>query len=776
MKRSPTACLLLAVWLVALAALGGYVQRTLTIGTDLRLFLPHPQTAEERLLLQEVGAGPGSRLLVVAIAGAEPIELAAASQALAARLSASEHFSLVANGEISPEALPDELLPYRYLLSPTFDQRPLDADFLRGELTARLADLAAPGSAFLESLLPRDPTLELLTLVRRWQPVHEPHRQYEVWFDETGTRALLVAETRAAAFDPDRQQLALDELHAAFREIDPEQRLRFTTSGAGAFSALMKERTAAEAGSRGTLATVALIALLLLVYRRTDTVLLGALPLASGALAGLFAVTSLFGVTHGITLAFGFTLLGVALDYPMHVFSHQRRGRPAIETARALWPTLATGVASTCIGYFAFAFSGVTGLVQLACFTVTGLAAAGLSTRFLLPYVMTPAAHVHADAPALAGLWNRLQVVRLPRWLAPGAAVIAVMIIAAAPGPTWENDLSKLTPVPEQLLKEDAQLRAQLGTPDLRYLLAVEAPDIEQALMRLEGLDAAIEALQQRGAIAGYQHAARYLPSARTQLARRERLPAPTALQAALSRAIEDTAFRPDVFAPFLRDAERARSLPPLTLDSLRATALGATLDMLLRQRAEGVLALVAFTGVMDPAALQDIALAAGPNAILLDMRAASESLVARQRARILWMLVIAGVLLVVTVAVALRERSRVLRTLAPVALSCLLLLALLRAAGGSLTLFHLVALTLAAGLGLDYALFFERAARRGAEDGRHTLHAVLVCAGSTLLVFALLATSSLPVLRAIGVTVALGVLLNVVLAALLIKRAPDDS
>src|SRR5690606_14173825 len=138
MKRSPTACLLLAVWLVVLAALGGYVQRTLTIGTDLRLFLPHPQTAEERLLLQEVGAGPGSRLLVVAIAGAEPIELAAASQALAARLSASEHFSLIANGEISPEALPDELLPYRYLLSPTFDQRPLDADFLRGELTARL--------------------------------------------------------------------------------------------------------------------------------------------------------------------------------------------------------------------------------------------------------------------------------------------------------------------------------------------------------------------------------------------------------------------------------------------------------------------------------------------------------------------------------------------------------------------------------------------------------------------------------------------------------------
>jgi len=64
---------------------------------------------------------------------------------------------------------------------------------------------------------------------------------------------------------------------------------------------------------------------------------------------------------------------------------------------------------------------------------------------------------------------------------------------------------------------------------------------------------------------------------------------------------------------------------------------------------------------------------------------------------------------------------------------------------------------TLAAGLGLHYALFFERRTDSAAEE-RRTLHATLICVGSAVLVFGLLATSTLPVLRAIGLTVALGV------------------
>jgi predicted exporter len=131
----------------------------------------------------------------------------------------------------------------------------------------------------------------------------------------------------------------------------------------------------------------------------------------------------------------------------------------------------------------------------------------------------------------------------------------------------------------------------------------------------------------------------------------------------------------------------------------------------------------------------------------------------------------VAALLLALTVWIALRDPRRVARVLLPMALTTLLVLAVLRGFGVELNLFHLVALILGAGLGLDYALFFDHAGDDRADQLR-TLHALIVCSLMTLLVFSLLALSSIPVLRAIGTTVTLSVVFNFALA-LLVSRQP---
>lgn len=771
MKRTRRAFLILFAWVALLAGLTWFVQRQLQIGTDLRLFLPSPTTVEQQLLLEEIGEGPASRVMVISLAGAAPEQLADASRALTEQLQANALFSLVTNGEMSLESVPDELLAYRYLLSPTLDQRPLDAKYLHRQLQERARDLASPAGAFLEPWLPRDPTLELLQVLLRWQPMQEPNRLYDVWFDRDGRRALLLAQTRAAAFDPDRQRLVVDELNAAAERLAREDGIEMTFSGAGKFSVLMEQRTRGEAEFLGTAATIGMIVLLLVAYRRIGAVVLSALPLASAVLAGLAAVSALFGTVHGITLAFGFTLIGVAQDYPLHLLSHRQPNRPAVEVARELWPTLATGVASTCIAYLTFLFSGVVGLAQLACFTVAGLAVAGLATRYGLPALMSPEGRDFGESAWLDKVWRRMERLPRPLWAGVAAIVVSIAAIWLAPQPMWESDLSRLTPVPRELLMQDQELRSELGTPDVRYLLVISAPDTEYALQRLEQLDEPLQSLVADGAITGYDHAARYLPTAEKQRQRQARLPEPRRLRADMAAAVEETPFRPDVFEPFFEDVEKARRLPLLTVEKLRDSPLGVSIDMLLTRQGDGTTALVTFSGVSDVAALEHFAQAAGPDVTLLDTKNASETLVTQQRIKILWSLAIAAVLLAAVVTFSLRRASRVWRVLAPMALTTLLIVAVLQASGVSMTLFHLIALILAAGLGLDYALFFEHAATDPMEQ-RRTLHAVLVCSASTLMVFALLATSSLPVLRAIGSTVSLGVVFNFVLALLLTRPA----
>jgi predicted exporter len=758
MKGMTRGAALLGVWLLALALLYLVVAHTLRLSSDLRLFLPEAATREQRLVLEGIGEGPASRMLLIALGGADTGTLARVSRQLVDALRASPAFLRIDNG--SAQAIPDFVTRYRYLLSPAMDQRRLDAAALREALVARLQDLASPAAPLIEPFVPSDPTLEVLSIAESWEPPQAPRMIEGAWFDTAGTRALLVAETRAAGFDPDGQQRALSLLETAFEAARGDSGVRITVSGPGRFSALMKERTQREASWLGTAAAIALLLLMFIAYRRPRVLLLAALPLASAALAGLACVSVIYGSVHGITLAFGFTLIGIAQDYPVHLFSHQYRGLDPAANARALWPTLATGVASTCIGYLAFVGAGVTGLTQLAWFTIAGLVVAGLSTRYLLPFIagedFRDAAEYRHLGRIEAGL--RLPVLTPLRYASVASACLAIAFLA--PGRFWENDLGALTPVPAELLRHDAALRRELGAPDVRYLAAITAATVQQGLERLEDVTPSLNALVADGAISGFDDAARYLPSARRQRERQQSLPAPAELADALSAARQGLPFRAGVFAPFLRDVAHSRELPPLEPAALGSSPEAPLLEGMLRQTGGQQTALVVFSGVSMPQRLVNWAAAAGPGVVLIDLKRESEALVIRQRERMLWCLAAAGLLLVAMVRASLGNWQRAIRVLAPMVLATLATLAALRMAGLALNLFHLISLVLAAGLGLDYALFFERAGPDRKERLR-TLHAILVCAASTLLVFALLSASSLPVLRSIGMTVALGVLFN---------------
>jgi predicted exporter len=759
----------LAAWLLALTALAAYALHTLHISTDLRSFMPPPQTPDQQLLMEQIGEGPGSRLLLLAIDGAPQERLAELSRGLASKLHADAHFEQVINGAFDPSTLDEAWLPYRWLLSPTLDHHALDADYLAEQLEQRVEDFGSPASALLKPLLPRDPTLEVLALAQRWSPPKAPALRDGVWFSSEGA-ALLLAETRAAGFDPTEQGAAIDALNVAFRALPDVGEAKLTLSGPGWFTVLINAKTRGEADRIGAVSTIGFILLLLIAYRSLPSLLLAGLPVLSGGLAGVAALALMFGSAHGITLAFGFTLLGVAQEYPIRVLSHRRAGEDALTSVRALWPLLATAIVSAAIAYLAFFASGVTGLQQLAVFTIAGLLAAGLSTRYLLPRVLPARFRDAADTPGLARAAQAIDMLARPRWLPWVLAAIGLVVLWRAPGPMWENDLAALTPVPQDLLLRDAKLRGELGAPDVRYLLVLRAADADGVLALSESVEAQIDALAKQGALDAAELPSRYLPSIATQRARQAKLPDRATLAASLASASADLPFRAGLFEPFLADVEAARSLAPLSADAFAKSPLGARLASMLVKRDDGWLGLATLSGVRDATALAKFADASAGRVRLLDLKGASESLVVAYRERILHALGVALVLLALTVVIALRSLRRALHVLAPMTLATLLVIVVERASGLSLSLFHLVAVTLAAGLGLHYALFFERPVADAAE-GRRTLHATLVCVLSALLVFGLQALSSLPVLRAIGLTVALGVGFHFCLSILMARE-----
>ena len=84
-----------------------------------------------------------------------------------------------------------------------------------------------------------------------------------------------------------------------------------------------------------------------------------------------------------------------------------------------------------------------------------------------------------------------------------------------------------------------------------------------------------------------------------------------------------------------------------------------------------------------------------------------------------------------------------------------------------------IVSLMLVAGIGVDYALFATQEFP-DEEEFRATRRSLMVCGISTIGVFGILATSSIPVLHEIGVTVASGTLVAYLLSLLLTSRGRE--
>lgn len=736
----------LLVALLLAAACAGYLALEGRVSTDLADFLP-AGGADDGLLLEQLRDGRAARVLLLAVEGGDALARRRLSQAVLDLLLRQPQIARAYNGSPEPDGETLELLfRYRYLLS----RQSLEEANLRPQLLQRLAELRSPVAPLDKRLLPADPTAAFSDVLARLRPAHSPRQRDGVWVSPDGNRALLVAELRPQGLDVAAQAALVAAIERGFAQLPQSGNARLLISGPARFAAEASERIRFETQWLSILASALLTLFLLVIYRSPRLVLLSALPLGGGVLAATAVTHLLFDGIHAITLAFGVTILGVAIDYPLHLFSHLR-GRSPAEALRRVWPTLRLGVATTLAGYAALAFTEFPGLAQLGVFAGVGVAVAAAATRWLLPGLLV--ALPTRDAPPL-----RLAPT-LPAWLplALAAAAGLALLGAAQHRPVWEDKLAALSPVPGPALALDRELREQLGAAEPGQLVLIRGADPQEALERSERVLPLLDDLVAAGTIRHYQAAATLLPSARTQLARRAVLPESTALAAALEAAQQGLPFRADAFRPFLDEVADARRLEPLTPERLSGL-LALRLEDLLHRQGDGWTAVIPLGGVRDPAgvaaALTGVEL---PGVRYLDLARASSALVADFRNQALERLAWGGAGLLLILALGLRSPLAALRAVAPIVVAAAATIASLLWLGFALSLFHLISLLLVVGIGLDYSLFFREWRYRPEAQGA-TLHALLVCFGSTLGVFGILALSSLPVLQAIGSTVAVGV------------------
>ncbi|MHB8258173.1 MAG: MMPL family transporter [Acidiferrobacterales bacterium] len=764
----------LGLWLALLLACVLVIAKTRFV-SDLSAFMPKAPNARQRLLVDQFRYGIIGRLIMIGIEGGDASRRAKLSQELADRLRKTGMFLGVQNGDAATERRDRTyFFDNRYLLSPDITPAHFTVQGLHAAIQNSIDALSGDTGLIVKKLFARDPTGETLRLLEQFGGGSQPRSLHGAWASRDGKQAVLLAYTRAPGTDIEAQARAIKIIRNTFKRLpDRQANSRVVMSGTSVFAVKSRNTIQGQVTRLASASLLLVVFLLLLVYRSPLLLALGLLPVLSGALVGIASVSLRFGQVHGLTLGFGTTLIGEAVDYSIY-FYLQRAGQL---NPGHFWRTIWLGVATSIAGFAPLLFSGFPGLAQLGVYSICGLIAAAIVTRYVLPALVPRQLTLRDLSRPGFALDRVLDVATRLRWLPLLLALASVGVVFAHAGKIWNRNLSALSPISKADQRLDQQLRNDLGAPDLRFMVAFSAPDKELALEGAEKAGQVLRGLIHRKVIAGFSSPAFVLPSLALQRARQAAIPDAQQMRQRLRQALVGLPVRIDRLQGFLSDLRAARARKPLRRADLDGTSAALLVDSLLIHRASDYLVLMPLRPLDRSAKVPlDISRVQTPlqatrlkHIVVIDLLEESTRLFRNYRNEILLLSELGCLVIIVLLLVALKSASRTLRVITPLVCSVSCVTAVLLQSGTRLTILHLVGLLLVVAIGSNYALFFESGRQTATPAERRRMQVSLVVANLTTVgSFGILGQSSIPVLSDIGTTVSLGALFALLFAAIL--------
>ncbi|UVL29810.1 MMPL family transporter [Pseudomonas donghuensis] len=744
--------------LIAVLALAGWQwHRAAPLSADLMTLVPGAtqdplvQRAEQRM--QE----PLNREMLVLVGHPQREQAIALAQRLAEQWQASGVFEKVQwSLQTDLQALREQLLQGRLAMLSRADRNSL-VDNPQGFIEQRVQNLYDPFAGF--SLVPsQDDWLGLTGRIQNSQP-----RPAAVQLDTASGAlvaeadgqhwVLLRARTLGNAFDM-QLPLQVADLLASSRVKAGQHGARLLAASGLLYAANGQRQASQEITWVGGGATVGILLLLLLAFRRLR-VLLAFVPVLVGMLFGAVACVALFGQMHVMTLVLGSSLIGVAVDYPLHYLSKSWSLRPwrAWPALRLTLPGLSLSLATSCIGYLALAFTPFPALTQIAVFSAAGLLGAYLSAVCLLPALLKGIELQPAQWPLGIAQW----LVDLRQKLlnkVPSAILLGLLMLFCAAG-LWQldsrNDIRQWVGSPPQLLEEAQAVARITGYQPTSQFYLVRGADQSQLLARLQTLSTRLDELVETDKLKGYMALSQLVASPTEQQQARDALGS-LPLQPLLALGVPQSALQAEL--------AKVQALPTLDIDHALSGPLGEPWRTLwLGADDQGVAAIVSLQGLNDPALLRlqadDL-----DGVQLVDRLGDLNRVFAATQVSAAELKLLSCALIVVLLILPF-GLGGALRIVALPLLAALCSLACLGWLGQPLTLFSLFGLLLVTAISVDYAILMHEQIGGAAVS----LLGTLLAATTTWLSFGLLAVSSTPAVSNFGLAVSLGLAFSFVLA-----------
>ena len=496
---------------------------------------------------------------------------------------------------------------------------------------------------------------------------------------------------------------------------------------------------------------IGVVLLLLAVFRSILAVLIPVLSVALGIASGFVAAHIAFSGLHVMTLVFGASLIGVVVDYSLHFFVHERlavKSGSRLRLYRALMLSLVTSI----VAYGVLAGSGLAILAQVAVFSGVGLAAALVAVMAFCPLV----SHQLSlnDGPIVGVLAQLIIGLRgVPIWLPVGVAFMGLIVILSHYAAIVEegNDPTQFVPRDTNQLANEFRIDRQIARYEPGRFVFIEGQSADEVYTRTRAF---FEKLENDFDLDASQFFSltRLVPAATAQKDNYQLQRVIYGADGILEQFVEITGLQVDtdeLNLAYLKNEKQLLTpsefvaglkgiIPPLWFE-----ASDVMMNVVLVPQGADWEAIRSATEMVEGAEMEYVIERSRTG--LRDKKATALMLFFPVFA------VVAAFLLAVY-----RRANALLIALIP-ALSIACVTAFFSLVAWPVTLFHVMAMYLAIGLGLDYGIFvFEFRAHEYLAE-----RAVVVSGLTSLMSFGLLGASGIPVVQGFGLTLLLANAIN---------------
>ncbi|MEE3327822.1 MAG: MMPL family transporter [Myxococcota bacterium] len=618
--------------------------------------------------------------------------------------------------------------------------------------------LSQPGSMLLARTSPMDPLGLFDSVIERVRLARPQAR-----VDDEGEYAVFMLGLRSTPFDAERQTILLDDIKSEFsrQQTLHGDHLILEQSGVNLF-AVSTEQSVRQDGNLISLIVICVVSLLfLLVFHSLRQMAIAILVPLGGFAAAITISVSGSEPVHGITIAFGFVLIGVAIDYAIHVMCHHALSVNRLEpraVVRYLRPSLMLSAFTTTVAFLALAFSDFPGLSEMGAFAAFGIPVSLFLTLFVVPSFLPREIHPTRTLRAISDGFNRALSrlegrMQLAAMICAGCSAIALFGISQL---RWQDDPAALMAVDPELYAESERVRERIADYDGGRFVVGIADTAEEALILNDEIAGRLAQLIENGELGGVGSLHSFLWSERLQYENLEILQSQDRLHEIIDSVYSGHGFRSGSFAPFQQAVNEPR-LPPLLPQDLKGSPLERAADSLV-EFDEHWAVVTYLRGVRSAPAIER-ALIGLDGVHYVDQREIMAGVYAGYRRSTVGAVSLGSLLILIFLQIRYRNLIRGLLAFLPPALAALTTLGIFGLAGMPVSVVSAISLLVVLGMGVDYGIFAVDTAWRRDQLGP-ILSSLLISCLTSISVFGLLALADQPVLRSIGLTTGLGVLL----------------